>query len=151
MNSDLARRRPANAQAAVVRQVVDLAAPTKREVLAALQRQQRAGMVERSGPLRLVTEGPYAGQYAVRVTRLPARPAAAPRWATVSLRAGWVLFGLSALALSVRWLLVSLTPAALVTCCLTVLAVFGAWVWIKYGRRGSRTTEVSVNVTVHNR
>lgn len=143
MNQEIARLRPANV--GTTRRVVDLVAPTKAELRAALERRTRAGQVERAWDWRLITEGRMAGSYAVRVVLVPPR-VKDPRWATACLRAGWVLLGLAAVMASGAWLLTALTTAALVTLCVTVLALFGAWIWVKYRRRGGTTVDVSVSV-----
>jgi hypothetical protein len=154
MNADLARRRPATVvrratiPAPVVRQAGDLTAKTKAELLASLQRLQRAGRIERAGPLRLITEGRLAGGYAVRVVLLPPR-AQDPRWAVVSRNLGIGLMGLAAVIGSLAWLLTALTATALVTVCACVATVFCTWVYVKYGRRGPR--EVTVTTTVQMR
>jgi len=154
MNQELARKRPATvlqrrpAPVGTVRQVVDLTAPTRKELLAALGRRQRAGEIERTdSEIRLLTSGPRAGHYAVRVVKVPPRPIA-PRWALVCRSVGLVLLGLAALMAAFAWLLMSLSTASLVAAVVTVLGMFGLFVWAKYGRRSRRGVAVAVHVDV---
>lgn len=155
MNADLVGRNPAQIvrqspiPRARVRQVVELAAPTKPELVAALRRRALAGEIETSpglSTIRLVTEGRLAGSYAVRVVLLPSPAAADPRWAVVCKNVGWALFGLAAVVGAVAWLLTAVSAAALATVCGALLAAFIAWVWMRHGRRGPR--EVVVQTTM---
>lgn len=146
MNAEVARRKPAT----VVRReelprTVDLCAPTKAELLAALRRRSAAGEIQRSGPMRLITEGRLAGSYAVTVTLVPAR-SADPRWAVLCRSVGFAMMGIAALVTSVAWLLSAMTATALACACGTVLAMFVTWVWAKYGRRGNRGVIVTTTV-----
>jgi len=154
MNAELAHKQPATvlsrrpAPRGQVRQVVDLAAPSRKELLAALGRRQRAGEIESTaGEIRLLTEGPKVGHYAVRVVLVPPREPA-PRWALVCLSVGRVLLGLAALLAAAAWLLSALSVASLVAAVVTVLGMFGLFVWAKYGRRNSRGVTVGVRVDV---
>lgn len=130
---------------AVPRRAVALTHKSRRGVLAELERRQRRGEVESAGQLQFITEGPLAGQYAVRVVLLPARPD--PKLYRAAIAVGSVLGGLSLLVLAVTWFLASLSPVALATLCLTVLGMFVGWVKVRHGRSRA-TVVINQNVNV---
>jgi len=142
MNQELARKRPANV--APVRRAGYILHRSRDGALAELKRRQRAGGIETAWPLQLVTEGRYAGMYAIRVTTLPERPD--PRWAVVMRNVGIGLLGLAAIAAVFVWFITALTTGALVAMCLTVLGVFSTWVWARHGRRHGTTVTVTTTV-----
>jgi hypothetical protein len=151
MTTDLSRKRPAEVLRAApippsrVRRVTDLTAPSMAMLRAELKRRTLSGEVEKAWNMRMITEGRMAGRFAVRVVLVPPRPHRAREGVRRALLAvGAALGGLASLVASLAWLLTALTGPALLAFLGTVLIVFGALVWAKYGRR---RTEVSVTTT----
>lgn len=120
-----------------------LMAPTKARALALLREGRAAGTLA-GVPTQIRQIGP--DQYAIPVYLLPQRRQD-PAWAVRCRAAGFILLGVAAVLGALAWLLSTLTVVALATAIITVGAVFLAFVWVKYGRRGSSVT-VMQQVTV---
>lgn len=146
MNQELARKRPAQVVSPTVRRVVDLAAPTKKELMAALDRRSRAGEIERASHMRVLTEGRRAGWYAVRVVLVP--PRVPSRWKRLWSPLAGVLLSLAVLVTALAWLLTALTGEALAMFLLAVLVAFLGWLKMHYRRDSSVVVTTSTSVHI---
>jgi hypothetical protein len=130
---------------AVARRVVAITGKRK-AVLAELGKRQRAGEIETAGQLQFITEGPLAGQFAVRVVLIPARPVA--RWPKMLIGVGVLLIGVAAVVGAFAWLILSMTGAALSGLCLILLASLAGLVAAGRQRKGGNVTVISnINVS----
>lgn len=100
---------------------------------------RKAQRLADTGEIHLMTQGQHAGLYVLPVTVIPAP--IHPRWIKPTIIAGVCLSVLSAFGLTIAWLLVSLSPAALATLCALALVVLVALVR-RTGRTEVRVTTV---------
>lgn len=119
---------------------------SKAQVLAEVARLKRERVLADTGQLTELTYGEHMGRYQLKLVLIDAP--ASPRWAKVCVAAGSVLLGLSALLGSLAWLLTALSLPALAMFLGTVLAVFVAWLKVKYGRGRTRGVTVTTSTTV---
>lgn len=154
MNDDVARRRPAevtatwSAPAPAVRRTVAIVDRNRAKVLRSAGEMVRQGRAESVGQLQLLSEGPHAGSYAVRVVLLNQAPAAQPpRRAGWLIPVAWVVASLAALVAAVAWLLSALSAASLAGMCVVLLAVLGVAVAAGRKPRGGNVTIIS-NINV---
>jgi hypothetical protein len=121
-----------------------LVGKTPKDVLAELERRQRAGEIHAAGgpgSLRLITRGPQAGQYAIPVL-LIREPRINP-WPRRRRIASGIGAGLGVLLGLGWWAAATLGAAPFVIFLLAVLCAFGQRVYRRHGR-----TEVTVTVGV---
>jgi hypothetical protein len=147
LNPDLVVR-ATSTPAPAVRRAVALTGRTRRIVLEDLRRRTAAGEIESAGQLQLITSGPMAGQYAIRVILLPIpRPrSSAPRWLIAG---GVALMGLAAVVGAFAWLLTAMSAASVAGLCVVLLAVLGIVVAAGADRRkrsGNVTVVSNINV-----
>jgi hypothetical protein len=117
---------------------------TRKEALAKLHTEQRAGRIHSAGDLHLITQGSRAGQYAIPVYLIvQPRPQRhrAPSWIAPVL-------ALAALAASLAWLLTALTATALALFLGAALLAFLGRLKVAHGRP-ARGASVTTTVTFH--
>jgi hypothetical protein len=117
---------------------------TRKEALAKLHTEQRAGRIHSAGDLHLITKGSRAGQYAIPVYLIVApRPQRhrAPSWIAPALT-------LAVLAAALAWLLTALTATALALFLGAALLAFLGRLKFAHGRP-ARGATVTTTVTFH--
>lgn len=146
------RQRPAQVVARApyrLPQRVETIVGTQRAVAREVRRLSLAGRLAGTGEYRLITRGPYAGRYELRVILQDAPEA--PRWARRCTAVGWVLLGFSAVVGSFAWLISAMSATALFALCLTVLVAFLAWLRAQHGGRRGRGVTVTTTTVVEMR
>jgi hypothetical protein len=148
MNQGVARRRPAQVlsarpiRPAQVRRAGDIVAATRDEVLGRLANLQRQGRIESANPIRLITHGPHAGEYAIRVVLLPGRPSRRQGMRTRT-KVAIAAAALAVVVTPIAYAVLTLSPIGLsVACC---ALVFGLAL---LASRGRRRTSVTVTTRV---